>query len=173
MQAPRVISPENRFLVTSMMQDVIRHGTGQRAMELGRGDLAGKTGTTNDFRDAWFSGFNNDIVTTVWVGFDNSETLGWGEAGSRAALPIWVDYMEEAMAGMPETDLLKPDSVVAVRISPENGRAVPEGDPGGVLEYFAAGTAPAPVRPGIRSPSAYSAGESPVEDDDASTEGLF
>ena len=134
LRAPRVISPENRFLVTSMMRDVIRHGTGRRAMELGRGDLAGKTGTTNDFRDAWFSGFNDQVVTTVWVGFDDSRTLGRGEAGSRAALPIWVDYMEEAMEGVPESELLKPDHVGAVRISPSSGRLVAAGDSGGMIE---------------------------------------
>lgn len=172
-QADRVISPENRFLVTSILRDVITQGTGRRAMALGRDDLAGKTGTTNDFRDAWFSGFNNDIVTTVWVGFDDSKTLGWGEAGSRAALPIWIDYMEEVMKGMPESELLKPDNVLAIRISPESGRAIPEGAPGGITEYFAAGTAPGSGGTESRTAPAYSGGAPPPDSGGTSTEGLF
>lgn len=171
-QAPRVISPENRFLVNSMMRDVIKHGTGRRALALGRGDLAGKTGTTNDFRDAWFSGFNNDLLTTVWVGFDDSRTLGHGEAGSSAALPIWVDYMEEAMEGMPESDLPKPDSVVAVRISPDTGRLVADNEPGGITEYFEIGTTPDTEPLGRRIPGINSTGDSP-DRSGPFTEGLF
>lgn len=170
LQAPRVISAENRFLITSMMRDVIRQGTGQKALALGRGDLAGKTGTTNDFRDAWFSGFNDEMVTTVWVGFDDSSTLGQGEAGSRAALPIWVEYMKEALEGVPESGLPRPDNVMAVRIHPETGDAVPENEPAGITEYFTVGTAPDPGR--ARTRSSYSSGE-PADNRGATTEGLF
>ena len=140
--AERVISVESHFLITSMMQDIIRHGTGRRALTLGRNDLAGKTGTTNDFKDAWFSGFSRDVVTTVWVGFDDSRTLGKGEAGSKAALPIWVEYMEEGLKGVPEYELAQPDGVVSVRVSLESGEAVSEEDPGGYTEYFRVGTEP-------------------------------
>ncbi|HSH41999.1 MAG TPA: penicillin-binding protein 1A [Arenicellales bacterium] len=172
LQAPRVISPENRFLLTSMMRDVVRHGTGRRAMELGRNDLAGKTGTTNDFRDAWFSGFNDEFVTTVWVGFDDSRTLGRGEAGSRAALPIWVDYMEEALEGVPESGLPQPDNVVAARISPETGRLLAEGASGGTTEFFEIGTLPERDGAGSGVSTSQPAGGSP-DGGAISTEGLF
>lgn len=166
-QAPRVISPENHFLITNMMQDVIKQGTGRRALKLGRGDLAGKTGTTNDFKDAWFSGFNQDVVTTVWVGFDDSRTLGKGEAGSKAALPIWVDYMEEGLKGVPERELSAPDSIVAVRVSSESGEAVTEQVPG-YTEYFKIGTQPE-LKTGFRP----TIDTQPNSESNSSTEGLF
>ncbi|MEK7697162.1 MAG: hypothetical protein AAB346_03390, partial [Pseudomonadota bacterium] len=106
--APQVLSPEINFLVTSMMRDVIREGTGKAALELGRKDLAGKTGTTNEYRDAWFSGFNADLIATAWLGFDQPGPLGRGETGGRAALPIWMDYMRVALDGVPEKPLLPP-----------------------------------------------------------------
>ena len=83
-----------------MLRDVIKFGTGRRALSLNRSDVAGKTGTTNDQRDAWFSGFNKDIVTTVWVGFDKVAPLGKRETGARAALPIWIDFMKDALVDM-------------------------------------------------------------------------
>jgi len=172
-QAPRVISPENRFLVTSMMRDVVRRGTGRRALALGRADLAGKTGTTNDFRDAWFSGFNDDVVTTVWVGFDDSRTLGRGEAGSSAALPIWVDYMEEALQGVPESPLIKPDNVTSVHINADTGEPVPESSPAGIREYFKVGTAPGAGHADGRPSSSSSDGEPGSAGGGANTEGLF
>ena len=95
--APRVISPQNDYIMTDMMADVIRRGTGQRALVLGRTDLAGKTGTTNEARDAWFNGFNRNLVTTVWVGFDQERSLGETEEGARTALPIWICFMREAL----------------------------------------------------------------------------
>jgi penicillin-binding protein 1A len=108
----------------SMMQDVIRHGTGRRALELKREDIGGKTGTTNDFKDAWFSGFNQDVVATAWVGYDQPDTLGRGEAGSRAALPIWIDYMRVALKGLPQKPFPVPENVVSIFVDPETGRAV-------------------------------------------------
>jgi len=174
LQAPRVISPANRFLVTSMMRDVIRRGTGRRAMALERGDLAGKTGTTNDFRDAWFSGFNDEVVATVWVGFDDSRTLGQGEAGSSTALPVWVDYMEEALDGVPESPLPRPDNVTAVRIDPATGAPVAQGDPAGIEEYFKVGTAPGGAGYAQRDPSSTAPLVEPRESTGGSrTEGLF
>jgi penicillin-binding protein 1A len=140
--ARQVLSPENTFIMTSIMRDVIRSGTGKRAMELNRGDLAGKTGTTNDFRDAWFSGFNADVVTTVWVGFDQPKTLGRSESGAKAALPIWIDYMRVALQGIPEKPLEVPENVVTGLVSRESGDAVLPGSPDAMEEYFIMGTEP-------------------------------
>ncbi len=119
--AERVISKQNIWLITSMMRDVIRRGTGQRAMALGRNDLAGKTGTTNDQFDAWFAGFNSSIVTVAWVGFDQVATLGAQESGGKAALPMWVNYMRDALKGVPELEFVQPEGLVTVKISPETG----------------------------------------------------
>jgi len=134
--AKRVVDAANVYLMTSMMQDVVRRGTGRRAMALGRKDLAGKTGTTNDQRDAWFCGFNAQLVTTVWVGYDRVQPLGNGETGSRAALPVWVDYMREALKEVPETVLSQPPGLITVRIDPQTGLRMPPGQPGGLFETF-------------------------------------
>ncbi|WP_432697320.1 penicillin-binding protein 1A [Marinobacterium sp. YM272] len=101
--APRIISPDGAFLIYNVMQDVIKRGTGRRALVLNRGDIAGKTGTTNDQKDSWFSGFNQEVVTTAWVGYDQPTTLGRREYGSTAALPIWIDFMRDALEGTPES----------------------------------------------------------------------
>lgn len=121
--AARVVRPENVYIMTTILRDVIRKGTGRRALILNRGDIGGKTGTTNDYKDAWFSGFNQDIVATAWVGFDQPSTLGRGEAGSRAALPIWIDYMKTALKESRENDLEVPENVVSIFIDPETGKA--------------------------------------------------
>jgi len=134
--APRVISARNAWIMNSMMRDVIRRGTGRRALELGRKDLAGKTGTTNDQRDAWFSGFNPSIVATAWVGFDQLQPLGRGETGARAALPMWIDFMREALRNAPETVLEQPEGLVTVRIDPDSGRLAGAGDPDAIFETF-------------------------------------
>jgi penicillin-binding protein 1A len=105
-------------------------------LELGRNDLAGKTGTTNDQRDAWFCGYNAQLVTTVWVGFDRVQPLGSGETGGRAALPIWIEYMRKALEGVPETVLPQPPGLVTVRIDPKTGLRLPSGEAGGVFEVF-------------------------------------
>ncbi len=115
--APRVISPQNDYIMTDMMADVIRHGTGRRALVLGRTDLAGKTGTTDEAKDAWFNGFNTRLVTTVWVGFDQERSLGESEEGARTALPIWISYMREALKDMPQEKLPMPDGLVQLRVS--------------------------------------------------------
>ena len=138
--APRVLSPEVSFLVGSMMQDVIREGTGQKALVLGRKDLSGKTGTTNDYRDAWFSGFNAYVVTTAWIGFDQPASLGRGETGARAALPIWIDFMRNALQGIPEKPLIPPQSVVRITINSETGKPTTADDPQAMQEYFIQGT---------------------------------
>jgi penicillin-binding protein 1A len=118
--APQVIDVRNDYLITSMMQDVIKRGTGAAAMALGRTDLAGKTGSTNDHRDAWFSGFNGTLVTTVWMGFDDFGSLGKGEFGAKAALPIWMSYMGAALKDQPADTLPMPPGISTVQI---NGRS--------------------------------------------------
>ncbi len=120
--APRVISEQNAYIMRSMMHEVVQRGTAVRAKALGRGDIGGKTGTTNDQIDAWFSGFNDHLVTTSWVGFDNQQTLGRRETGGRAALPMWVDYMRVALNGMTESLKEQPEGLVAVRIDSETGK---------------------------------------------------
>ncbi|MFP6681611.1 MAG: penicillin-binding protein 1A, partial [Gammaproteobacteria bacterium] len=119
--APRVLDAGNAWIMNSMMRDVIKIGTGRRALQLKREDLAGKTGTTNDQKDAWFSGFNGDRVTTVWVGFDDSKPLGKKETGSSAALPMWIDYMRTALIGAQESVMERPPGVVTVKIDPSTG----------------------------------------------------
>ena len=140
--ARRVIDPRTVYIMTSIMRDVIQFGTGKKALELGRNDLAGKTGTTNDQRDAWFSGFNRDVVTTVWVGFDRTQPLGNYETGAKAALPMWVDYMREALKGVPEKPLERPDGLVTVRIDPETGLLANTGDENAIFETFRAEEVP-------------------------------
>ncbi len=147
--APRVLSPEVSFLMTSMMQDVIREGTGRGALVLGRKDLSGKTGTTNDYRDAWFSGFNADVVTTAWIGFDQPASLGRGETGGRAALPIWIDYMRVALQGVPEKPLTPPQNVVRITVNSETGKPTTADDPQAMEEYFIQGTETPHELPGI------------------------
>ncbi len=134
--APRVISPQNDWLMTDMMADVIRHGTGQRALALHRTDIAGKTGTTNESRDAWFNGFTPDLVTTVWVGYDQERSLGESEEGSRTALPIWIDFMHDALQGVPEQRRPMPDGLVTLRVSPETGMLASAENPNAILETF-------------------------------------
>jgi len=140
--AARVVDYDNVYLMTSMMQDVIKRGTGRRALALGRKDLAGKTGTTNDQRDAWFCGFNSSLVTTVWVGFDQVQPLGAGETGSRAALPMWVDYMKTALQDVPASSLPQPPDLVTVRIDAKTGLRLPPGEDGGLFELFRPGEVP-------------------------------
>jgi len=138
----RVLSPENAFLMNELMRGAIREGTGRRALSLGRSDIAGKTGTTNNFRDAWFSGFNKDVVTSVWVGFDAPRNLGAKESGARAALPIWINYMETALKGKPETTLPMPENIIGAWVHRDTGEAVVINDPKGYEEFFIMGTEP-------------------------------
>lgn len=140
--APRVISPANAFLMTDLMRDVIRKGTGRRALALKRDDIAGKTGTTNDRRDTWFSGFNADIVATAWVGFDQERSLGANEEGGHTALPMWVYFMGEALAGRRDHRLPQPEGIVTARISPTTGAIAKPNDPDAVFEYFLTGRLP-------------------------------
>ena len=131
----RVIDPRNAFIMNSIMRDVIRMGTAARAMKLGRNDLAGKTGTTNDFIDAWFCGFNTSLVAVAWLGFDTPQTLGRNETGGRTALPIWMGYMGTVLAGVPEQPFVPPEGVVATRVDPDTGLPVTDGQTG-IIDYF-------------------------------------
>ena len=143
-QAEQTLEPRLAYLMNSMLQDVVRRGTGVRAMQLGRNDLAGKTGTTNDQRDAWFNGFNQELVAVAWVGFDQLKPLGNSETGSRAALPIWIDYMREALQGVPEKPLVRPDGLVNVKVNAETGEAATDTDMDTVFEIFRSEEAPQP-----------------------------
>ncbi|MEO8444603.1 MAG: PBP1A family penicillin-binding protein [Gammaproteobacteria bacterium] len=135
-QAPRIISAENAYLMYDMMRDVIRRGTGRRALALGRSDLAGKTGTSNDRRDAWFSGYNGELVATAWVGFDQERSLGNREEGSRTALPMWMYFMAEALKGVPEAPLPRPVGIVTARISADTGLLALASTPNTIFELF-------------------------------------
>jgi len=136
--ADRAVSAQNAYLVRSLMMDVVRRGTGVRAMQLGRRDLAGKTGTTNEQRDAWFSGYNDDLVASVWVGFDNHDPLGAQEQGGRAALPIWIEFMRVALDGVPDTPPVMPDGLAQARIDPDTGLLVPPDRADAIMEIFQA-----------------------------------
>ena len=140
--APAALSPQNSFLMTDMMRDVVARGTAVRAMQLKRSDLAGKTGTTNDRRDAWFCGFNSNLVGAAWVGFDQERSLGPGEEGSRTALPMWIYFMAEALRGVPEQARVPPPGLVSMRISADTGFAARPGEPNAMFETFMAGHLP-------------------------------
>jgi penicillin-binding protein 1A len=140
--APQIIRPQIAFLLADMMADVIKRGTGQRARTLNRDDIAGKTGTSNDAHDTWFNGFNGDLVTTVWVGFDSDRSLGEGEQGGRTAIPAWTYFMKVALAGTARHGVSIPDGIVRVRISPTTGLLAGADDPSGIMEYFIEGNLP-------------------------------
>ncbi len=137
----RVVSPETAYLVTNMMESVVRHGTGRRAKRLER-PVAGKTGTTNDLKDAWFVGFVPQLLAVSWVGYDIEQPLGNKETGSRAAAPAWVAFMEQALADLPAENFPVPDDIVFRPIDPETGLLAPEDSPDVKIEVFAPGTAP-------------------------------
>ncbi len=134
--APRVLDKRIHYQIVSMLQDVVRFGTARAALALERGDLAGKTGTTNDQRDAWFSGFNSGLVATTWVGRDDYGKLGRREVGGTAALPMWVDFMKVALADLPEKPLSIPPGIVQVRIDPKNGLLARPDSTNSIVETF-------------------------------------
>jgi penicillin-binding protein 1A len=134
--APRAIDERTAYQARSMMLDVVQRGTATAAKVLERPDIGGKTGSTNDHRDAWFSGFGGDLATTVWVGRDNFESLGYREYGGKAALPIWISYMGAALKGQPLADPTPPNGIVTVAVNRSTGSLVPEGTPGALVEYI-------------------------------------
>jgi len=167
-QAKRIITPQNSYLIYTMMRDVINRGTGRRARSLERGDIAGKTGTSNNRRDAWFSGFNTEIVGIAWVGFDNdSRSLGAGEEGSRTALPMWIDFMATAIVGTEEAPLKQPTGIVTVRIEKDTGLLATANANDAIFEIFEAGTEPQ------SGGKAGEFGESDVFVDDADDSSIF
>ncbi|MCI5061876.1 MAG: PBP1A family penicillin-binding protein, partial [Algiphilus sp.] len=120
--SPRTVNPRVAWMLSDMMRDVASRGTGARAgRELGRRDIAGKTGTTNDEADAWFVGYQREVATAVWMGYDQPQRLGYGEGGSRAALPVWIDFMRTALAGVDEGIPSRPPGLTDVRVDPESG----------------------------------------------------
>lgn len=143
-RASRAVSPELAYVMTSLMQGVIQEGTGTRVRALGR-PAAGKTGTTNDFRDAWFLGFTPELVTGVWVGFDDGTALGRHESGGRVASPVWLEFMQRALKGRPTTDFAIPANIRFYRINAQDGREVRGNTEAKTrFEAFIPGTAPAP-----------------------------
>ena len=132
-QAEQVLDPRIAYNMVSMMEDVIKRGTATRAKAVKRSDIAGKTGTTNESRDSWFAGFTPDLVTVAWMGMDDNRPLGRGEWGGTAALGMWVDYMVDALDGVPIAEIQRPEGMVAVRVSETTGQAVKRG---GIVEYI-------------------------------------
>ncbi len=149
--AERAIDPRNAFVMTSLLRDVVAYGTGARAMQLGRRDLAGKTGTTNDNIDAWFCGYNASQVGVAWIGFDQPRTLGNNETGGVAALPIWMNYMRVALKGVPEKPFPPPDGLISVRINADTGL---RDETSNISEYFFAEFPPRGGGEGLAPPSA-------------------
>jgi len=150
--AARVISAQNCWLMDDMMADVIKRGTGVRARALNRSDIAGKTGTTNDARDAWFNGFNRHIVASVWVGYDDERPLGPEEQGARTAVPIWTEFMREALRDQPDQPRPLPTGLVTVRISKRTGLLATAADSDSMYETFMDGTVPQAPAPGALAP---------------------
>lgn len=138
--APQIIAPQTAYIMTSILQDAIQTGTGKRARELNRQDLAGKTGTTNNQMDAWYTGYNQSLVSSVWVGFDEPRSVH--EYGSQAALPIWMKFMGSALQGIPETRPEQPRGIVTVRIDPATGLLARPGQQNAIFEIFRQDTAP-------------------------------
>lgn len=151
-----VITPQNAYLITQAMRSVIQTGTAVAAKSLNRTDLAGKTGTTNDQIDAWFSGFNNNILATVWVGFDNSQT-SLHEYGAKAALPIWIQFMKTALDNQPEAIMAEPADIVSVRIDPHTGLLASSGQKNAIFELFEKNTAPTQVAHAVSTTGSHEA----------------
>jgi len=142
----QVVSRETSYLLINMLEDVIQRGTGQLAKSIDR-PVAGKTGTTNDFTDAWFVGFTPNLVVGVWVGFDDVRTLGEKESGAHAALPIWTEFMHRALEQLPVMPFEIPDEIQFVRVDPATGLLLPDQGGQGTVEIFAKGTEPTQAAP--------------------------
>jgi penicillin-binding protein 1A len=135
-RAPRIIDARIAYLMDSLLRDVVDKGTARLAKQLGRRDLGGKTGTTNGPRDTWFTGYNPNLSTSVWSGFDQFTLLGKREFGSSIALPIWIDFMRMALEGVPDQLPRQPEGIVTVRINPDTGKPAMPGDPDAIFEVF-------------------------------------
>jgi penicillin-binding protein 1A len=164
--APRIIAPRINFLMNSLLRDVVQFGTATGAKVLGRQDLAGKTGTTNEQRDAWFNGYTQTNAATAWVGFDDFSPLGNKETGGVAALPMWVEFMQTALKGTTETPLAPPEGIVKAFIDPETGMLTPETNKTGIWEFFQDELAPTgSAPPSDKSTADYNqSNEKPTEE---------
>ncbi|MGH8273162.1 MAG: penicillin-binding protein 1A [Gammaproteobacteria bacterium] len=158
--APRTISAQNAWLMTSILQSVIQRGTGVRARALGRNDLSGKTGTTNKNTDAWFDGFGPRLVAVTWVGYDQPSAMGHGWTGAHTALPMWIDFMGASLQHVPEFTPPMPTGLVTVRIDKQSGLRCEASDPNAMWETFRAGTLP-PEQKKKQAPSLYGGGTGP------------
>jgi penicillin-binding protein 1A len=147
----QAISEETAYVMTSLLKGVIQEGTGWRAKALGR-PAAGKTGTTNDLRDAWFIGFTPNLVTGTWVGYDDHRPMGLGETGSRAASPIWLYFMKEVLEGHPVIDFPVPEGVVFANIDRKTGLLAGTCSEKTTLQAFKGGTEPKEYSPKPTSP---------------------
>ena len=157
------------YILNSILEDVIKKGTGRRALALGRADIAGKTGTTNESKDAWFSGYNADYVTTVWTGYDQPESLGRREFGGTVALPIWMSYMGAALKDKPLHTQAEPEGILSLRIDPVSGRAASPSTPNAYFELFKSEDTP----PSVNELGNGVAPGSPLPADEAAPIDLF
>jgi penicillin-binding protein 1A len=151
-RAPRIISPDNAWLMDDMMADVIKRGTGIRARVLGRNDIAGKTGTTNEATNTWFNGFNRNVVASVWVGYDQERPLGEGEEGSRTAVPIWTSFMREALRDTPDVPRPLPSGLVTLRVDKRTGLLAGNDDADAMYETFMQDRVPTQLGPSMPTP---------------------
>ena len=138
----RILSEATAYIINDILGDVVRRGTGRRALALNRTDLAGKTGTTNQQRDAWFAGYNQNLVTTAWIGFDQPAPLGRSEYGGTAALPVWIDFMRVALDGTENAVIPRPTDVIQARVDPDTGLLAYDGQTNAIVEYFTQDTLP-------------------------------
>ncbi|KFF81251.1 penicillin-binding protein 1A [Pseudomonas syringae] len=167
--AERIVDGRTTYILNSMLQDVIKRGTGRRALSMNRPDIAGKTGTTNDSKDAWFSGYNADYVTTVWSGFDQPESLGRHEFGGTVSLPIWMDYMSAALKDKPPHQQAEPPGILSLRVDPLSGRAATPSTPNAFFELFKSEDTP----PSVNELGGSSAPGSPLPADESAPIDLF
>jgi penicillin-binding protein 1A len=167
--AERIVDGRTTYILNSMLQDVIKRGTGRRALSMNRPDIAGKTGTTNDSKDAWFTGYNADYVTTVWTGFDQPESLGRHEFGGTVALPIWMNYMSAALKDKPPHVQAEPDGILSLRVDPVSGRAATPSTPNAFFELFKSEDTP----PSINEMGGAPAPGSPLPADESAPLDLF
>jgi penicillin-binding protein 1A len=167
--APRIVDGRTTYILNSMLQDVIKRGTGRRALAMNRPDIAGKTGTTNESKDAWFTGYNADYVTTVWTGFDQPESLGRHEFGGTVALPIWMDFMSAALKDKPPHQQAEPDGILSLRVDPISGRAATPSTPNAFFELFKSEDTP----PSVNELGGSSAPGSPLPADESAPIDLF
>ena len=167
--AERIVDGRTTYILNSMLQDVIKRGTGRRALAMNRPDIAGKTGTTNDSKDAWFSGYNGDYVTTVWTGFDQPESLGRHEFGGTVALPIWMNYMSAALKDKPPHVQAEPDGILSLRIDPVSGRSATPSTAGAFFELFKSEDTP----PSVNELNGSPAPGSPLPADESAPIDLF